>query len=161
MVLDTSYLLAWHRQNDRLHARAERIRRVLSETGPIRIVLDCVYSEMIAVLARIMVKREGRVSDFLAKEIELRRVYWPRLVWMTYVGGRDLFERAVKVSREGAEDHGVGISPHDAMLLIFCLDHQVPYLVSFDRDLALIESIEGIPLELSVIDDSNAEELLP
>jgi len=160
VVLDTSYLLAWHRANDRLHPRAKKIQETLARAKPGRIVLDCVYSELIAVLARTRVEEEGRVHEFLEEERKLRQIYWPRLVWMGYIGGSDLMGRALEVSREAAEKSGVGISPHDAMLLVFCHDHRVPFLVSFDRVLGQVKTIEGTELEVLVVDDSNREALL-
>jgi len=159
-VLDTSYLLAWHRENDRLHEKASRIQAALTQAGSIPYVLDCVYSELIAVLARTRVDDEGRFSEFLREEIRLRDTYWSSLVWMSYIGGRDLLETAISVCREAAENFGVGISPHDSMLLIFCRDHHIPFLVSFDRDLGRVEMIDGNKLDVLVIDDSNVEELL-
>jgi predicted nucleic acid-binding protein len=160
VLLDTSYLLAWHRQNDRLHPRAMRIQETLEQAKPIRIVLDCVYSELIAVLARTEFKDEGRADEFLREERKLRQVYWPRLVWMAYLGGRDLLKRAIEVSREAARKHGAGISPHDAMLLILCHERDIRFLVSFDKALGQVKTIEGQRLELLVVDDSNREALL-
>jgi len=122
-------------------------------------VLDCVYSELIAVLARTRV-REGRVREFLAEERKLRRVYWPRLVWMAYIGGSDLLGQAIDVSTEAAERYGAGISPHDAMLLIFCQDRHLPFLVSFDKVLGQVKTIRGERLEVLVVDDSNRDALL-
>lgn len=160
VLLDTSYLLAWHRQNDRLHPRAMRIQETLEQAKPIRIVLDCVYSELIAVLARTEVKDEGRVDEYLREERQLRQIYWSRLVWMAYLGGRELLERAVEVSREAARKYGAGISPHDAMLLIFCHERGIPFLLSFDKVLGQVKTIEGERLEFLVVDDSNREALL-
>ncbi len=160
VVLDTSYLLAWHRENDRLHPRAEKIQESLARAKPVRIILDCVYSELIAVLARTRVREEGKAREFLEEERKLRQVYWPRLVWMTYIGGKDLIKRALDVTREAAEKYGVGISPNDAMLLIFCRERHVPFLVSFDRSLGQVETVEGKKSEVTVVDDSNREVLL-
>ena len=55
VVLDTSYLLAWHRENDRFHEKASKIQAALTLAGSVPYVLDCVYSEMIAVIARTRV----------------------------------------------------------------------------------------------------------
>jgi hypothetical protein len=115
---------------------------------------------MIAVLARTRVGQEGRPREFIREERRLRDTYWSRLVWMSYIGGRDLLGSAISVSREAAEKYGVGISPHDSMLLIFCRDHHIPFLVSFDKDLGRVEMIDGKKLDVLVIDDSNVKELL-
>ncbi len=160
VLLDTNYLLGWHRQDDELHPRAETVQKTLARARPIHIVLDCVYSELIAVLARVRVKREGKPREFLREERKLRDTYWNSLVPMAYVGGQDLLERAIDVSREAAEKHGAGISPHDAMILIYAHEREIPFMVSFDEDLGKVETIEGEELEVTILDDENCEKLL-
>ncbi|KXB03257.1 hypothetical protein AKJ45_02065 [candidate division MSBL1 archaeon SCGC-AAA261F19] len=160
VLLDTNYLLAWHREKDELHPRAEKVRETLAEARPFRIVLDCVYSELVAVLARTRVKEEDRPQNFLREEILLRKTYWDKLVRMAYIGGTNLLRRAIGVSREAAKEHGAGISPHDAMILIFAHEREVPFLVSFDEDFKKVETVEGEGLDVTIVNDENRGVLL-
>lgn len=160
VLLDTNYLLGWHRQDDELHPKAKTVQKTLAKARPLRIVLDCVYSELIAVLARVRVKREGRPREFLKEEWKLRETYWNSLVPMAYVGGESLLKRAIDVSREAAEKHEAGISPHDAMILIYAHEHKIPFLISFDEDLEKVETIEGEELEATILNDENCKKLL-
>lgn len=159
VLLDTNYLVGWLRETDSQHPRSLLVQEVLREVGPPTYVLDCVYSELMAVLARSYAE-ENRLADFLTVADKLEKKYWSKLLWFAYIGGEELLTRAIGVCREAAEKHGVGISPHDAMLLIFAAEKRVPFILSFDEQLAKVRTVEGKKTRFTVIDDRNRKLLL-
>lgn len=155
---DTNYLIADLRSTDTEHPRAELIDEVLEEIEPEFIYLDCIFSEVISVLAR-QYAEEGELEKFPGKAEELKGKFWSRIVWMAYAGGELLLERAIDICKEAAERYAVGISPHDAMLLLFAREKGIRYIISFDEDLGKVRRIEGKKLRTTVIDDQNRDEL--
>ena len=158
VLLDTNYLVGWHRETDPQHPRASHVQEVLRDVKSIRHVLDCVYSELIAVLARSYAE-EDQLGDFMSVADKLKKEYWPRLVWFAYVGGGSLLKRAIDVCKEAAETSGVGISHHDAMLLLYAKEKGIRYIVSFDEDLRKVRTLEGEKLRVTVVNDKNREVL--
>jgi len=156
VLLDTSYLIAWHRATDELHPRAELVKETLEEVKPIRYILDCVYSELIAVHARVC-KDEEDPEELVRIIEEFRKTYGPHIVEMAYVGGRQLLERVVRVCGESAKKYGVCISPHDAMLLLYAREKGIKYVISFDEDLAEVKTLEEKRSRITVINDENRE----
>lgn len=158
VLFDTNYLVGYHRSTDRHHPRSKLVNEVLDQVEKTPHVLDCIYSELVAVLARSYAE-DGEPGEYIRVEKRLREKYWPRLVWVAYVGGEKFLKRAVDVSREAAEKFGVGISPHDAMLLLYAAEKKIPFIVSFDEQLGRVKTVEGKRLRLKVIDDRNRFEL--
>ena len=155
-MIDTSYLIAWHRSTDELHPRAELVDEILGEVNPVWHVLDCVYSELIAVFSRIY-RDEGRPEEYAEIMKEFERTYGPDVIEMAYAGGKLLLERAVRVCEESAKRYGMCISPHDAMLLLYAQEKRIKHVISFDEDLGKIKTIEGKKLRATVINDWNRE----
>lgn len=157
VLLDTNYLVGYHRATDPQHPRAELIDEVLERKGAVPCVLDCVYSEIIAVLARAYAE-ENELEKFVPIAARLEEKYWPNLIWVTYVG-EGLLRRAIDICKEAAETSNVGISPHDAMILLFAQEKGIKYIVSFDEQLEKVRTVEGRKVRAKIITDKNVSEL--
>lgn len=155
VLIDTSYLIGWHRITDELHPRAELVRETLEKVNPPRHVLDCVFSELIAVHARIYAEEENP-REFLKAIRKFGETYRPYTIEMACIGGMSLLDRAVLVCEEAAEN-GVCISPHDAMLLLYAQEKGIKYIISFAEDLGKVEEIGGRKVGLIVVNDRNRE----
>ena len=155
-MIDTSYLIGWHRITDELHPRAELVKETLEEVKPVRYILDSVYSELIAVHARIC-RDEGDPEGYARIISEFEKTYPPHVVEAAYVGGERLLRRAVRMCEESASRHGVCISPHDAMLLLFAAEKRIPFIITFDEQLGKVKTVEGRRSRIRVINDRNRE----
>lgn len=156
VLIDTSYLIGWHRSTDELHPRAELVNETLREVSPAWHLLDCVYSELIAVHARIY-RDEKKPEEYVRVIGEFKKTYGSDIIEMAYAGGRKLLERAVAVCEESAKKYGVCISPHDAMLLLYAQEKGIKHVISFDEDLGKLKTLEGRRLRVTVINDKNRE----
>lgn len=134
ILLDSSFLCAWHNERDVHHGEArDSMRRFLAgDWGP-GLLLEYVFVEVVTVLlARRGKEIAVRASQLLLDSREIR-----------FLPGSDLFLDALQTFRDQA---GRGLSFTDAALVTVARRLERPRIVTFDRGFRDIEGLEVLPM---------------
>lgn len=133
IVLDSSFLIAFHNANDALHSRAEPVmERLLEGEWGEAILLDYVFLEVLTVLlARRDLATASRVGEILlgAREIE-------------HVPGSAVFGAAFEVFRTQERR---GLSFADAAIVAVARTRSAGYVATFDQDFEGIGGLTVVP----------------
>jgi predicted nucleic acid-binding protein len=133
ILLDSSFLCAWHNERDVHHAEAKHaMRRFLAGDWGAGLLLEYVFVEVITVLlARRGKEIAVRASEILLSSREIR-----------FLPCSDLFVEALQTFRDQA---GRELSFTDAALVAVSRRLDEPRIASFDRGFRDIEGLEVLP----------------
>lgn len=133
LVLDTSFLVAWHNTRDVHHAAARALRDQLRDGAWGRALLpEYVFVELTTVLAaRRSLVAAVVVGDALLRAREI-----------DFIPSSELFDRAFDVFRaQGA----MGLSFTDAAIVAVARQFGAEYVASFDQGFAAVADLKTIP----------------
>jgi predicted nucleic acid-binding protein len=133
IVLDSSFLIAFHNHNDVHHASATRVmRRVLGGEWGIALLPEYVFLEVTTVVAaRLGVPEASAVGELLLESREIEFVPCSEFFRASF----DLFRR----QRDGS------MSFADAAIVAIARGREAPYVATFDRDFRGISGITVVP----------------
>lgn len=133
IILDSSFLVAFHNERDAHHARAAEIMdRFLEGEWGDGLILEYVFVEVVTVLAaRVDLAAAVEVGDTLLRAAELE-----------FVPCSEVFLDAYATFRGQGE---AGLSLADAAIVAVAHERGVSSVATFDRDFRDVEGITAIP----------------
>lgn len=133
IVLDSSFLIAFHNQNDAHHpAAAQAMAHFLAGRWGRGLLAEYVFLEVTTVLALRLDKSEAvRVGELLLQSQELELVLCS-----------DLFLEGLEVFRR---QEGGGLGFVDATLVALARRRETSHILTFDRGFESIEDLTVVP----------------
>lgn len=133
VLLDSSFLVAFHNERDSHHQRAARgMDALLSGRWGRALLLEYVFLEVVTVLlVRRGLETAREVADILERAAEL-----------DFVPCSELFEDALGVFRN---QRGTSLSFADAALVAAARRHRVPRIATFDEDFRAVRGLTIVP----------------
>ncbi len=135
VVLDSSFVIAFHNSRDVHHARAARaMDRLLSGEWGRGLLPEYVFLEVVTVLAaRVGLATAVEVGDALLAAPEL-----------DFVAGSDVFLQAFTIFRGQG---GSALSFADAAIIAVARLHGAEHVATFDSDFQGLEGLNVVPSE--------------
>ena len=136
VIIDTNVIVGLYDKKDVWHKQAKKLIQIFKEISLDLVVLDCVVNETFTVLARRLGERKGK--RILVTTLKKVKAAFPK---SRITNSYQLIETNYEALIDNIIKNNGKINFHDALIITFAINQNIPFIVSFDED---FDGIAGV-----------------